>query len=91
MLISHVFPSEIVPKRLARNLRPSPPTDGCALRPPPIPQEIVRAWREEINRLIERGVKGRILLGNLGSPRGLPVSVQQYRPFMTRFGLLGIL
>ena len=29
------------------------------------PQEIVAAWQEAIDRLLERGVKGRILLGNL--------------------------
>ena len=29
------------------------------------PQEIVAAWQEAIDRLLERGVTGRILLGNL--------------------------
>ena len=39
-----------------------------------LPQEIVGAWHEGITRLIESGVTGRILLGDLPSTRGLPVS-----------------
>ena len=31
------------------------------------PQEIVAAWQEAIDRLLERGVTGRILLGNLAA------------------------
>lgn len=51
--------------------------DGhCALR---TPQEIVGAWRDGIDRLTERGVTGRILLANLPSPRGFPVSVKNLR------------
>ena len=37
-------------------------------------QEVITAWQEGIVRLIERGVTGRILLINLPTPKGLPVS-----------------
>lgn len=37
-------------------------------------QEILGAWLGAIDRLIERGVTGKILLANLASLKGLPVS-----------------
>lgn len=50
--------------------------DGCPPPPlpPVIPQEVVEAWQAGVTRLIQGGVTGRILLGNIGSPRGVPVS-----------------
>ena len=39
------------------------------------PQEVIGAWTAGIGRLLEAGVTGRILLANVGSPKGLPVSV----------------
>lgn len=37
-------------------------------------QEVIGAWAEGIDRLLKAGVTGRILLANVGSPKGLPVS-----------------
>lgn len=38
-------------------------------------QGVVGAWQEAITRLIERGVTGKIVLSNLVSLKGFPVSV----------------
>lgn len=42
-------------------------------------QGIIGAWQEAITRLIERGVTGKILLANLGSLKGFPVSLSAGR------------
>lgn len=43
-------------------------------------QAVITAWDEAIGRLVEAGVTGRILLANVGSPKGLSVSTRRSGP-----------
>lgn len=40
-----------------------------------LPQEVISSWDAGIGALVEAGVTGRILLGNVASPKGLFVSM----------------
>ena len=51
-----------------------PSLPAYATYPPNTVQEVVAAWQEGIERLLARGVTGRILLANSASPKGFPVS-----------------
>lgn len=53
--------------------------------PPNASQEVISAWNAGVVRLLEAGVTGRILLANVASPKGLPVSGRQQETLAENF------